>query len=83
MHSVAHDLSAQHPLDGSAEQHDFVPHGFEQSDEPLVAAHELRANAEITTADIKDNCWITFFIVFIIVFWGDCLVKIDNQHSYE
>jgi len=29
---------------------------------PPVAAHELRANAEMATTDIIDRLWITFFI---------------------
>ena len=66
LHSDAHDLSEQQPFDASLEQHFLVEQGLLQSEALPVAAHELSANAEIATADINDNCWITFFIFFVI-----------------
>ena len=70
LQSVAQDLSAQQPFEASLEQQDFTSQDFLQSDALLVAAHELSAKAEIATADIKDNCWITFFIGLLFCILG-------------
>jgi hypothetical protein len=74
LHSEAHDLSEQQPLDASLEQHDFAAHAVLQSAAPPVAAHELSANAEIANADMKDIFWITFFIELLYCYLGDVLV---------
>jgi len=82
--SAAHDLSEQQPLDASLEQQDLVPQAFLQAEAQLpVAAHELKAKAEIATADIKDRFWITFFINFCFCLlgrWHDC-ITINHQDS--
>ena len=72
MQSAAHELFLQQPLEASLEQQDLVPQDFLQSEAQLpVAAHELKAKAEIATADIKDRFWIIFFINFCFCYWGD------------
>tara|TARA_B110000285_G_scaffold48178_1_gene54394 strand:- start:1746 stop:1961 length:216 start_codon:yes stop_codon:yes gene_type:complete len=69
--SAAHELFLQQPLEASLEQQDLVPQAFLQSEAlPPVAAHELKAKAEIATADIKDRFWITFFINFLFCLLG-------------
>ncbi len=71
MQSAAHELFLQQPLEASLEQQDLVPQAFLQSEAlPPVAAHELKAKAEIATADIKDRFWITFFINFLFCLLG-------------
>ena len=71
MQSAAHELFLQQPLEASLEQQDMVPQAFLQSEAlPPVAAHELKAKAEIATADIKDRFWITFFINFLFCLLG-------------
>ena len=71
MQSAAQELFLQQPLEASLEQQDLVPQDFLQSEAPLpVAAHELKAKAEIATADIKDRFWITFFINFCFCLLG-------------
>jgi hypothetical protein len=69
--SAAQELFLQQPLDASLEQQDLAPQDFLQSEAlPPVAAHELKAKAEIATADIKDRFWITFFINFCFCLLG-------------
>ena len=69
--SAAQELFLQQPLEASLEQQDLVPQDFLQSEAPPpVAAHELKAKAEIATADIKDRFWITFFINFCFCLLG-------------
>jgi len=69
--SAAQELFLQQPLEASLEQQDLVPQDFLQSEAPPpVAAHELKAKAEIATADIKDRFWITFFINFLFCLLG-------------
>lgn|GEM_PF-2340316 len=71
MQSAAQELFLQQPLEASLEQQDLVPQDFLQSEAlPPVAAHELKAKAEIATADIKDRFWITFFINFLFCLLG-------------
>ncbi len=71
MQSAAQELFLQQPLEASLEQQDLVPQDFLQSEAQLpVAAHELKAKAEIATADIKDRFWITFFINFLFCLLG-------------
>ena len=71
MQSAAQELFLQQPLDASLEQQDLAPQDFLQSEAlPPVAAHELKAKAEIATADIKDRFWITFFINFCFCLLG-------------
>ena len=71
MQSAAQELFLQQPLEASLEQQDLVPQDFLQSEAPPpVAAHELKAKAEIATADIKDRFWITFFINFCFCLLG-------------
>ena len=71
MQSAAQELFLQQPLEASLEQQDLVPQDFLQSEAPPpVAAHELKAKAEIATTDIKDRFWITFFINFCFCLLG-------------